>query len=74
MAEHYTLQRAAVRKIAGQAQLDALTALGGFQQALHARVPELSDELDHMVEQPSKYILPGGTEAGAYTRPLVGSI
>lgn len=62
VAEHYSLQRENAKKIAGQAQLDALTALVSFKTQLATKVPELAYELDHMVTNPSKYILANATE------------
>ena len=62
IAEHYKLQRESAKRIAGQAQVDALTALVTFKKNLFNKVPELADELDHMVAEPAKYVLAGASE------------
>jgi len=62
LAEHFALQRRFAKLIAGQAQLDALTALTSFRAQLFQKAPELADELDHMVINPAKYVLTGATE------------
>jgi hypothetical protein len=62
VVEHYRLQRDSAKRVVGSSQVDALTALVGFKSSLFDTVPELADELDHMVTDPAKYMLATATE------------